>query len=171
MSSPESTSRGWSALLAACLMYLVVLGYSSSQLPERVASHFGFAGQADSWMSRQAYLLLMVLWGLGIPCLLLSVAWMIRKLPAGMVNLPHRNYWLAPERRESTSADVLQRMLWLSSLTVTFCLGIHVLVVEANQHQPSQLSNFIWLGLGLYLLALGVWIVALTRHFNRVPGN
>ena len=58
------------ALSVACVAYLAALITSSGLLPERVASHFNFEGQADSWTSRPVYLALMAVWGLGIsPCL------------------------------------------------------------------------------------------------------
>ncbi len=169
MESRAGTSAAAIWLTVTCVAYLAALAYSSGQLPERVASHFNFQGQADSWTSRPVYLALMTLWGLGIPCLLLSVAWMIRKLPASVINLPHRDYWLAPQRREQTSVDIQQRMLWFSCLTMAFCLGIHLLVVEANQQQPSRLSQLVWALLGAYLLALAAWIVMLLRHYYKPP--
>jgi uncharacterized membrane protein len=157
------------ALSVTCVAYLAALITSSGQLPERVASHFNFEGQADSWTSRPVYLALMAVWGLGISWLLMSVAWMIRRLPASVINLPHRDYWLAPERRQQTSDDVQQRMLWFSCLTLAFCLGIHYLVVDANQQQPSRLSQLVWAWLGVYLVALGAWLAMLLRHYYKPP--
>ncbi len=166
----DSASRpAWLLVAPALVIYLIVLVFSSRELPERVASHFGFSGAADAWMDRTTYLVFMAVWGLGLPCLFLSIGWMIRHLPAAVINLPRRDYWLAPERRAETSADIERRMGWLSCLTLAFCLGIHLLVVQANQSLPSRLSNLIWVWLALFLAAVLFWIVSLWRHFASVP--
>ncbi len=40
--------------------------------------------------------------------------------PAGFVNIPHRQYWLAPE----TAAYLVRYSLWLACLSVLLCIGI-----------------------------------------------
>jgi Domain of unknown function (DUF1648) len=52
------------------LLYLCFFGYpasSSSRLPERVATHIDAHGQPNGWMSRNAHLGFMIVFGLGFP--------------------------------------------------------------------------------------------------------
>jgi hypothetical protein len=159
------------ALCVTCVVYLAALGYTGSVMPERVASHFGFAGEPDGWMSRPAYLTSMAAVGVALPVVLALAAWAVRMAPVGVINLPHRDYWLAPERRERTRAEIAGRMLWLSSLVVVFLLGVHVMVDAANRQEPRRLSAFIWIWAAGFLLVTVVWLLLLVRRFGRVPAD
>ena len=69
-------------------------------------------------------------------------------VPVSFINLPHRDYWLAPERRRATSAVMLRFGLWLACLMVLFFTALYGLVVQANspgygQHLISP--GIIWL--------------------------
>lgn len=168
-SSTSASRTTWLPLAPAMAIYLVALVATGRGLPERVASHFGISGAADNWMDRTTYLVFLAVWGLGLPCLFLSVGWMIRHLPAAVINLPRRDYWLAPERREETIADIERRMVWLSCLLLVFCLGVHLLVVDANQSQPIRLSNLIWVWMAAFLTTMLIWVIRLWRRFAAVP--
>ena len=159
-----------SILLAACTCaYLGSLAYSGTRLPERVASHFDFAGRANAWMGRSTYLLAMAALGLALPGLFLSMAWLVRRLPVDLVNLPNRHYWLSPEHRDATSAELARRFVWLASLVLAFFMIVNLLVVDANQRNPAQLSNAIWAWMAIFLLTTFAWLASLVRYFSRVP--
>ena len=67
-----------------------------------VASHFDSAGQANAWMPRSTYWLLSIAVGMGLPAFIIGGGYVLRFLPVSLLNIPHRDYWLAPERREET---------------------------------------------------------------------
>jgi uncharacterized membrane protein len=159
------------ALLASLGTYLLALASSVPQLPLRVASHFDVHGNPDGWMDRTLFLLLMALVGLLMPGMALLLGVLLRWLPASQINLPHREYWLAPERRAETIAEIPRRFLWPSCWTLVFLLGIHMLVIDANQRDPSHLSSAIWVWLAVYLVSIAIWVAALVRHFRRVPAG
>ena len=69
------------------------------QLPERVATHFGIDGQPNDWMSRTAATLLLAAVQLGVPLFLVGVTSLARRMPNSMINIPHKDYWLHPDRR------------------------------------------------------------------------
>src|SRR6478736_3772473 len=125
----------WAIILLLAL-YAVFAGsliYAAGELPQRVATHFDFQGNPNGWMSKQADLLFMGALGVGLPLFLIGVCYATRFLPAGMVNIPNREYWLAPERRAQTSAYVGAQSIWLGCVTVAFMTVVHLLVVFANQ--------------------------------------
>jgi hypothetical protein len=151
------------------LAYLALLAWSVGQMPERVAGHFGLTGRADRWMGRTGYLLSMTLLGLGLP-LVLVVLTALPGLSLHGINLPHRDFWLAPERIGETRAFLLAHSLWFGCLALSFLAGIHFLVVRANRQAPPRLS----MPLLLLLLACFVggilgWQASLTGHFRREP--
>src|SRR5436305_13166641 len=105
------------ALILLLALYAVFAGsliYAAGELPERVATHFDFRGEANGWMSKEADLLLMAALGVGLPLFLIGICYATRFFPARLVNLPHREYWLAPGRRRETAAYVGAQSVWLA---------------------------------------------------------
>jgi hypothetical protein len=155
------------------LLYLCFFGYlavSSSQLPERVATHFNGSGQPDGWMSRSAHLQFMAVFGLAFPLFIPAIVYAGRFLPDRFCNLPHRDYWLAPQRRPETMAYVFRHSLWISPMALCFVIGINASVIDANRLAQPHLSMPLVLALvGGFLAGAAVWGVSLTRHFHRVP--
>lgn len=168
-----NTSR--TPVLILGLLYVVFLGYvtlSVSQLPGRVATHFDARGQADDWMDRASYVQFTVVFGFVFPLIVVGICYAIRFFPNNLINLPHRDYWLAPERRAETMTDVFRHSLWFACLTLGFVLGMHVLTIQANRQQPPQLSGLLTLAVvGGFLLGMAVWSVGLIRRFRRVQGG
>ena len=92
-----------------------------------------------------------------------------RFLPANLISIPNRDYWLSIERRRHTVDDLFAHSLWLSCLTLAFVGGVHFLIVHANNQMPRQLSTALILGLaGGFLAGLVIWIWRLVRRFRRI---
>jgi ABC-type Fe3+ transport system permease subunit len=152
-------------LCAGFIGYIVV---SSRQLPERVATHFDLRGEPDSWMSRSTHVGLMVATGIGFPGLLVGLCALAGVLPAKLVNIPRRDYWLAPERRVETARWLVRHSIWMGCLAVVFITGIQYLIVEANRRAPARLSTvaiLIWAG--CFVAGAALWCLALVLHFRR----
>ena len=145
------------------------LMWSAQELPPRVASHFDFQGQADGWMSRESDLEFMAGLTLLLPILLIGTGLVAPLLPAGSVNVPHRDYWLAPERRRETGLYLARQMAWFACGMTVFSMALNWLLVEANRHTPPRLTNSVWLLLGLFLGFTIAWLVVLVAHFSRMP--
>jgi uncharacterized membrane protein len=140
-----------------------------SQLPEIVASHFNARGVANGWQSKSTFLTglagvvaLAAMLTFGVPVF-------ISKMPAGLINLPHKEYWLALERRDATMAVLGGSFAW-------FGCGVLVVVTSAvnyaigqNLH-PAQLDIpvFFYVLAGFFIFTL-VWSIRMLTHFARVP--
>jgi uncharacterized membrane protein len=153
------------------LLYVGFLGYmfaSTPALPDRVATHFNFAGQPDGWMTRTQHLVFMTLFGIGLPLIFVLLSFLTRILPNDVINVPRRDYWLAPQRRDETMRYLMRHCWWPACLAVVFVAGIQYLVVEANRQAPAQFSLT-----GILLIATGfaagivVWAIVMMRHFYR----
>ena len=143
---------------------------TTGSLPERVASHFGAGGAANGFMPQSGYRQFMLVFAVGVP---LAVVLLISGLPRlfpGLVNIPNRDYWLAPDQREA-SLDFLVRHGYLfGCLLVIFICVVHGLVLLANTHSPPRLANGPFIGaLLVFLVAMGFWIGALVLRFRQVP--
>lgn len=158
------------AILLA-LLYACFLGYwafSGSQLPERVATHFNGSGQPNGWMSRSANQIFMLVFGFAFPLFIVLLCYATRFLPSGLVNIPHREYWLAPERRQATSGYLVRHSFWFACLAVGFVLGMQCSIVLANRQTPPHLSTALLLAVvGPFLAGTAVWVVVLFRHFRH----
>jgi hypothetical protein len=154
------------------LLYLLFVGYlaaSSSELPERMATHFDGGGQPDGWGSRGDYVRFMVVFGLVFPLFAPAICYVARFLPDRLWNIPHRDYWFAPERRRETLAYLFSHSLWLAPLMAGFVIGMHLTTVHANRLAEPQLPMGTVLGMtGIMLAGVGVWLVPLIRYFKRV---
>ncbi len=159
-------SPGYAAAGLLYVALLALLARTAPELPDRVATHFGVEGAADGWMSRPGYLVFTAVFPLALVALFAGLASLIRVLPARFVNLPNRDYWLAPERRATTSAMLRARFAWLGCLFVAFFGGLHVLTVEANRLTPPRLPmGGLLLVVMAFLMGLMLWIVFLLMRF------
>jgi hypothetical protein len=158
------------ALLVGLLYaaFVMLLLRDAARLPERVATHFDWRGQANGWMSARGYLIFMAIFGLVVPLFPAAMTLLARFLPTSFVNIPHRAYWLAAERRGETAGYLYRHTLWLGTMSLGLFIALHQLTVEANERVPVQLSHAIWVPLAMFIVAMFLWILALVRHF-RLP--
>jgi hypothetical protein len=139
------------------------------QLPPRVASHFGVAGQTNGWMSRDGYALFILGFGTLFPMFIVaSLAWLPHVMSRG-VKLPNRDYWLAPARRGETLAALEAFGGWLGCLLVLFIAALHYTILEANTSVPPQLpATLLWTVLGGFIAATVAWQALFYLRF-RTP--
>src|SRR5688500_1481613 len=83
--------------LFAYAAFLVGLAATYARLPERMASHFDASGVADGWMTRDAYVWFMVGVVTFVSLTMNAAFGSVRFLPNAVINIPRRDYWLAPE--------------------------------------------------------------------------
>jgi uncharacterized membrane protein len=148
--------------------FLAAMAATYSRLPEVVASHFNANGAPNGWMPRDSYVWTMVGVVTFTTALLAGMFALIRYLPKGMVNLPNRDYWLAPERRAETSRTLGSYGLVMAGLVSLNFMGLQLLVVKANESQPVELSSGVWWILAGFLAITGTMTVAIYRRFSRV---
>lgn len=142
---------------------------TSAWLPDSVASHFGAEGNANGYMTREGYRLFMLAFTIIFPLFVTGVVALgTRLVPTRYVNIPNRDYWLAPERREQTLAYLTTHALRLGCVMVLFSAGIHWLVMRANASTPPRLENGLFLAvLGAFVVAIVAWIGALMWRFRK----
>jgi len=152
----------------ACLL----LGHTwvrLAELPPEVASHFDGAGRPDGWVDRASFVrTTWIMNGLMI-VLFAAVALALPRLPARLINLPHREYWLAPARADATLADLVGWFLILGGWLHLFLLFLQHQIVQANLAPSGPLDRF-WVALGIYMAGTLGWVVYLVVRFNR-PGR
>lgn len=145
----------------------IVLWGTGRGLPPMVASHFGHAGDANGFMPREGYLVVMTALVTLLPLLLAVTNGLIPRLtPKRMVRDP--GYWLAPPRREASMHALGTLSCVLGMLLCLFMLAVHFLVLQANAQQPPQLPMPAFFALlGVFLACLAAWMLTLFLRFPR----
>ncbi len=138
-------------------------------LPERVPSHFGAAGRADAWMSPAGFAWFLALFALFLYVAIAGSGWLVGRLPARFVNLPHREHWLAPERLVETRGVIAAHLHVVAALGMVLFHAIAAisfgLARTGGDHLPP---SFFWV-FGLFLAGTLGTVASLLVRFGRRP--
>lgn len=152
-------------LLAALAVVQSVYYYP--QMPEVVASHFDGRGAPNAWSGKAGFFGLY----LGILLMLIAVFEFLPRWSESRANfgrkLPHREYWLAPERIEQTRAFFRRQMMLMGVLHVALAIFTVQLVILANFEPRPRLHAAIFWALLIYFVLLFAWLTCFFLHFRR----
>jgi serine/threonine-protein kinase len=139
------------------------------QLPDRMASHFDGAGQANGWSPKasffglEAFILVLM-----TACFAIMPA-LIEGLPPRLVNLPNKDYWLAPERRAATMASISSALTWFGCAVLAFLIAITWLVIRVNLGLEAGLPSPPTWGLLAGIVACVVLLMLRFLYLGRRP--
>ncbi len=165
-------SRYASAVLLGilCVAFVVFVGLTAPELPNRPATHFNASGNPDGWMTKTAYVPFISIMGLVLPLFVVGIVYATRFLPDWTINLPHKEYWLSPNQRAATHQFLLNHTLWMSCLVVLLLGGMHFLTIQANESTPVHLpGTSVAVLMGAFLGGMAVWVIVLFRRFRKAP--
>jgi uncharacterized membrane protein len=164
----DNEAGAMATLVCLTVFATVFVIYTTSYLPDTVATHFGASNQANGWMSRSGYLLFTLSFMIGISALVsFCVGTLPRKYPH-WTNVPNRDYWLAAQRREDSLRFLSAHGKRLGCLIVMMMLGMHYTILIANHMRPPALPLSIFTSVLVgFSLALIWWIVRLYRRFPK----
>jgi uncharacterized membrane protein len=165
----KSKYIGVMVLLLLMTLNIGVSGYYYAMLPAKVASEFDLSGEPKSWMAKGTFVIFNVTLLLVLPIFLIALGWLCTKLPRWMIDLPHKDYWLAPERRAETNASVFLFMLWLANGIELFLTLLMGTVYRANLGHPEIMRRTPFYLLGFFIAFMVVWIICFYRKFRKVP--
>ena len=159
------------ALIVLLGLALVQSWVAYPEMPERMASHFGPGGQADGYSGKGTFFALFALLEVLIVAMFLGLPRLVGLLPPSLVNLPNRDYWLAPERVGQAQRLIARQMSGMGLATLLFLILVKHSVIVANTTAEAAGAGldgvFAW-ALGAYLLYTVVWVFGFLRAF-RVP--
>ena len=93
----------------------------------------------------------------------------LERAPARLVNLPNKDYWLAPERCVATMARVASALTWFGCAALSFVVVVNALVFDFNLgHERVVSATAIWALLGGISLCT-VMLVLRFLHLGRRP--
>lgn len=142
------------------------------KLPQRIAVHFGYDGTPNGWAPKDG-----LLWTTLVVLAILSVTTMgiprlVTAVSGDRMNLPHRAYWLAPERRKQTMGFIEAQGIWFGCAVLLLLYTAFQLAVDANLSPDKRFnSRTMWNALGVFFFVVVVWMIHFVRHFYRVPDD
>jgi uncharacterized membrane protein len=149
-------------------LFLICVFMSPAFLPERFATSFNSAGEPECWMDRSSFMLFLSGMGsLGI-LVFIVIGFVSRFTPDKWVNVPRREYWLAPERRAETMNYLFRQMLWFACLLCCLFIAVDISTIHANRltrpHLP--MGEFLTI-IGCFVAGTIVWSISFVSHFKR----
>jgi hypothetical protein len=144
----------------------VLIWATSTGLPARVARHFGSGGLANGWMSRDGYVLFMIVMSTVFPLAVAAAAGLIPS--AGRALLAKRRIALTG-RQDALLGWLASHACVMGVLLGIFMGAVHFLVLEANARSPARLDEptFFTVLIG-FLVLVGVWIGALALRIRSL---
>jgi uncharacterized membrane protein len=161
-----------SIFFALVALGAVQVSFYAPRIPELLGSHFSRGGFVNGWQTKAAFfatelamIILATVVSFGIPRIIAAA-------PVALINLPHKEYWLAPEQREDTLAYIRVWSAWFGCGLLAFLLFVMELVFRANLHTPPQFNNAAFVPALLVFVVFDTMLVLrLILHFSRTPGR
>ena len=157
-----------SLVVALTAIGLILHAWYWTELPDRIATHFGIDGSPNQWMSKGSGTLLLVAIQIGLPMLFLGIARLLARLPSEVINIPHREYWLHPERRAASLSHMTSMLGWIAVLIALELLAIVHITFLANRSGTPLNSTLFMVILFAFLLAVFTVAGRSMWHF-RLP--
>lgn len=159
-------------LIFALLALYAAVHFSAvyPQLPGVVASHFNDRGAPNGYQTKQAFFGVLIIVSFVVVVIGFAIPKLISVLPANLINLPNKNYWLAPERAAKTMEFLETTCAWFACALFLFNILVFDYAIQINlnpQHPPS--SARFWYVLAGFLGFVFVWTVRILAKFLRPP--
>ena len=97
------------------------------------------------------------------------IGFLLGRLPPSLINLPNRDYWLAPERRTETIERVRTALLEFGNAMFAFFVFVVWSIIHANATGDGQVGWSYVLGLFAFFGFVAVWTFFLIRPYRKVP--
>lgn len=141
--------------------------YYFPRLPEVMASHFDGLGDPNGWSTKAVF------FGIYAGMLVLSIV-IFAVIPNKFLhssklwlNLPNKEYWLAPKRTDQTVAFIRSHMMYFGIVNVLLAIYVVQLVILANfNDQPRLNSTIVW-ALLIYFAYVAIWLIRFFIRFRR----
>lgn len=159
-------------LLFVFLALYAVVHFSSvySQLPGVVASHFNGRGAPSGWQTKEAFFGVFVALSVLAGVIGFGMPRMIAAMPAQLVNLPNKRYWLAPERLAETTEFLNNYFAWLACAIYLILVFAFDYAIQSNLHpeNPPDPARMWYVLAGFVAITL-LGTIRMLAKFLRPP--
>lgn len=166
--NPSAVRKSVMPIFILLAVAAVQIAYYFPRLPATVASHFDAAGLPNRFEPKGTFLELYVVVLVFLAAIYLVLPRLLLVMPAQYINLPNKEYWLAPERREVTMEFFLDRFTVFGAGTLVLVVAVFQLGITADLGQQTFPSTTAFWLLGVYALFAAVWLGSMVIRFSRV---
>lgn len=154
-------------LTAVCTS--IYFSYYYPLLPKVVASHFDLHGIANGWQTKQGFFEVLAGTTFLSAFLVFGIPTMIAVMP-GLINLPNKDYWLAPGQRAASLEFLSGWFAWFGYAVYLVIIVVFDYAMQMNLHSASGANpTRLWYMLaGLVVFAI-IWTIRLFGRFGRLP--
>ena len=147
---------------------LIYFSHYYPLLPKVVASHFDRHGIANGWQTKQGFF--EVLGGMTVlsAFLVFGVPALVSVIPSQFINLPNKDYWLAPEQRAGSMQFLSGWFAWFGCAVYLVIILTFDYAIQTNLHSPNGPNPArLWYTLAGFAGCTGIWTIRLLRRFGR----
>ncbi len=156
-------------LVVLILAFIAQTVYFYPHLPETIASHFDASGKVNGMMSKNSYFAFLSILLVLLVAVFSSVSRWLPKMPDSMINVPNKEYWLSPERREETFAVFGSSFAWMAVAVTALFIAIDQIVLSANVLRKDVDPLAFWIVLGVFFVIVIALIFVSLKRFFRTP--
>lgn len=147
---------------------IIELLYFYPLLPDRMAVHFNASGNADGWGTKDHFFLTIETLFSLLVVLFLALPLVLYRTPNSLINLPHKDYWLTPDRREHTIGRLVNQLLFVGAMTLLLMDGILYMCFQANFSVKSMIHpEWLWTMIACFIAINIICTISLIRSFRR----
>jgi uncharacterized membrane protein len=135
--------------------------------PAQMAAHFNLQGNPDRFVPKAQFFWFQVQTALTVIGTGLLPQVLLLVLPAGLINMPNREYWLAPEKRNETLERLSSFLALVSGIILLVIQAGFELAASANLQKPivfnAQLMIPIMAASFILIGGLLIWLIVSFR--------
>ncbi len=164
----NSSKNNFLIFILVVAISLLLSFYFYSKLPDEAAVHFNVYGEVDSYAGKDVLLVvnLMVVISIGIVFFLIGK--FIHKIPTKWLNLPNKDYWLRPERKEYSLNKTKDISYIFGAATILYLDVLFYEIYKANQMPEPKLGSLSYISLIIYILFSTFIIIKYYKDF-KIP--
>jgi len=159
---PDSKSKMVFLVLVVLALNVVYIQTLAGTLPERVATHFGFNGEPDGWMTRRGFVIFAIVFPIVISAIMVGIAFGIRNADPSTLKVANAEYWRRPEHFAEATSRIFDFLCIVACVVTMFFGGVWLVVAGAQSKDPPRLNKLALIAVVMPLvvfLALGVtWL-------------
>ncbi len=159
------------AYLIFYVLVLLQLAHNYTMLPEIISTQFDINGTPTRSMSRQDFAMFHIGFVVFMSCIFAGGGYLVSRLPVKYLNIPNKDYWLAPERRRDTLMGLRKDLAVMGLIVGAFVFLVDYFVMDAAMSNrrgmtPETLSTL----LTSMAAATGLFVARLLMKFRRPNG-
>lgn len=159
------------AYLIFYVLVLLHLAHSYTLLPEMVSTQFDAYGTPLRSMSRANFAMFHVGFVVFMSGIFAGMGYLLTRVPVKYLNIPNKDYWLAPERRRETLEGLRQDLCVMGLIVGAFVMLIDYFVMDAAQRNARGMSpETLSILVSCMAAVTGLLVARLLIKFRRPSG-